>query len=1012
MQSSVHLLSLNCNGLNSTINDVFDILSDRDNAIFFICEHWLRIEELNGINTLCDSEGLWSHFKSSVDPEENLSGRPYGGVGFICKRANNKDYSFRIINIDNDRISALQVTKNGKVLLNVIGVYLPFYNGRAEQTILYTETLDAVQSILESCSNAPVVVMGDMNAALPQSEHLNSTWYRHHPFNSHSMQLYDFLFTNEMVVANFSFQQEISYTYRKGQHRTYIDHVFMTRQAIKNVSDCKVLQFDECWTSDHFPLETVYNLYIPCETMADLCYDQCKDYSKLNWQDPVIRTNYSKNLTEALSHIDVNLDFSTIDTVQKAQDMADQYCDRLTSTIHRVCANISPSNSKKRGPRRNPWWSAECTSARNRTRFWRKIWIDLGRNRQSTAFVCYKHAKKLYRHARRTSLINFNRNNNRLLNQLFRCGNTKKFWNQIKSMKRFGNNSSDIDMATLESFFTKRFESSCAKSDVIDAARKRTEAVFQRHSFYTNHNISVTREDITSYVKRLKLGRCGGSDGILAEHMKYGLGSGISRVLSVVMTICVRFSVLPASFRLGTLIPVLKKPTLDPSVAKSYRPIIVSSIFSKLLEYAILDTVSHHVPHGLQFGYIPQRNTATAISGARDVINYFNTRGSPVYTCALDAEMAFDGIPHCVLLEKALDIIPEPFWRIIYIWYKSLEVCIKHNGFISDPFKVCKGTRQGGLTSPFLFNLFYFDLVQELSCAVGGLRVGNESFNVFAYADDLLLMSSTVRGLQQLIAKAHTYVKNHGINFNASKTKCAVFGKSYLSTTPTWYLEKEQLCLSDNIEYLGAVISNNSSDHKDSRLKACRTKYYIAKHAGMDGYNINPDIVSYFWKVAIQPALLYANECVPLRNSDKLEMDKLQAKLIKTSLGLSKYLRSSALLQAMRIKSCAWWINVNSLKMLSLILNGSSQLKSLYLHMLNFPAKIDSCNNLVTRCQSICDMNSVSLFRCVLQKDYLKNFLNVQKRYPESGLADSIMTLLKNYNDRSKELIKLLLSPF
>ena len=274
MQSSVHLLSLNCNGLNSTINDVFDILSDRDNAIFFICEHWLRIEELNGINTLCDSEGLWSHFKSSVDPEENLSGRPYGGVGFICKRANNKDYSFRIINIDNDRISALQVTKNGKVLLNVIGVYLPFYNGRAEQTILYTETLDAVQSILESCSNAPVVVMGDMNAALPQSEHLNSTWYRHHPFNSHSMQLYDFLFTNEMVVANFSFQQEISYTYRKGQHRTYIDHVFMTRQAIKNVSDCKVLQFDECWTSDHFPLETVYNLYIPCETIADLCYDQ------------------------------------------------------------------------------------------------------------------------------------------------------------------------------------------------------------------------------------------------------------------------------------------------------------------------------------------------------------------------------------------------------------------------------------------------------------------------------------------------------------------------------------------------------------------------------------------------------------------------------------------------------------------------------------------------------------------------------------------------------------------
>jgi len=172
----------------------------------------------------------------------------------------------------------------------------------------------------------------------------------------------------------------------------------------------------------------------------------------------------------------------------------------------------------------------------------------------------------------------------------------------------------------------------------------------------------------------------------------------------------------------------------------------VSTIFSKLLEYAILDSTLHHVPHGLQFGCTAGRSTASAICGARDLINYFNTRGSAVYTCALDAEVAFDGTPHSVLFEKALHVIPEPYWRIVYVWDKSLHVRIKHNGFLLDLFQINKGTRQGGLTSPLLFNFFYQDLIKQLSDTVGGLKFGPNSYNVLAYADDLLMSSRGDRG--------------------------------------------------------------------------------------------------------------------------------------------------------------------------------------------------------------------------------------------------------------------------
>ncbi len=62
-----------------------------------------------------------------------------------------------------------------------------------------------------------------------------------------------------------------------------------------------------------------------------------------------------------------------------------------------------------------------------------------------------------------------------------------------------------------------------------------------------------------------------------------------SKYLSDIFTLCVRFGVLPDTFYCGILVPILKKPNIDPSIAKHYCPIVISTVFSKLMEMAILE---------------------------------------------------------------------------------------------------------------------------------------------------------------------------------------------------------------------------------------------------------------------------------------------------------------------------------------------------------------------------------------------------------------------------------------
>ena len=120
------------------------------------------------------------------------------------------------------------------------------------------------------------------------------------------------------------------------------------------------------------------------------------------------------------------------------------------------------------------------------------------------------------------------------------------------------------------------------------------------------------------------------------------------------------------------------------------------------------------------------------------------------------------------------------------VWFSLLnDFNIKWRGCYSKDVDVNIGTTQGGLSSPLLFNIFYQDLIDKLSSQDCGISISMESYNVFCYADDLILTSLTVTGLHSLIDISRDYITSHDLNFNPSKTTCTTFGTTHQMVKPT-----------------------------------------------------------------------------------------------------------------------------------------------------------------------------------------------------------------------------------
>ena len=68
-------------------------------------------------------------------------------------------------------------------------------------------------------------------------------------------------------------------------------------------------------------------------------------------------------------------------------------------------------------------------------------------------------------------------------------------------------------------------------------------------------------------------------------------------------------------------------------------------------------------------------------------------------------EKAFDKLWRDGMIYKLINKLEKREWLVLKKYYKISEAKIVCNGVFSKQFKIATGVKQGGILSPFLFNI-------------------------------------------------------------------------------------------------------------------------------------------------------------------------------------------------------------------------------------------------------------------------------------------------------------------
>ena len=278
----------------------------------------------------------------------------------------------------------------------------------------------------------------------------------------------------------------------------------------------------------------------------------------------------------------------------------------------------------------------------------------------------------------------------------------------------------------------------------------------------------------------------------------------------------------------NAIIPLIKDKNGKDDDSTNYRGIALSSLFLKIFDWILLLLFDDELKTDQnQFGFETGSSTSMCSWTVVEVVNYYSRKGSPVYAALLDYRKAFDYVNHVKMFQNLIGRkINSIFIRLMIFVYLYQRCHIKWQSSRSYSFGVTNGTRQGSIFSPRGgFNTYLDPMLQSLKNSGYGCTIGTHFFGAVAYADDVLIMATSVQGLQQMVDLCQQHAAENNLVFSTdvdprkSKTMCIAFNCSNREQLAPVQLNGDDLPWVSKAKHIGNWLNEDGSTDLDLRVK-------------------------------------------------------------------------------------------------------------------------------------------------------------------------------------------------
>ena len=321
-----------------------------------------------------------------------------------------------------------------------------------------------------------------------------------------------------------------------------------------------------------------------------------------------------------------------------------------------------------------------------------------------------------------------------------------------------------------------------------------------------NDKISRTPENIPSYfIKRIS--------------------SSIISFLVFLFNSSLQFNFIPDQWKKSIIIPIHKKGDLNRP--QNYRPISLTSGFSRLLESIIRKKIlQHFISNNLfsknQFGFLPLRSSCSQL--LKCIHDWYSNLISKKSTHIIytDIAKAFDVVNHRKLISvvKSYGVSSSLVnWLANFLENRTQQVAI--NQSLSSSTNVTSGVPQGSIVGPLLF-LIYINSIDKCTSNL------QETGGLSLFADDTKVYSNNPLELQASSDRMGLWLEDYQLPL--ALNKCYTLHINCSSNQPIFNINNTIINSTNQIKDLGIIICDS--------LKWSAHINYLYKNASNSSYHI------------------------------------------------------------------------------------------------------------------------------------------------------------------------------